>query len=67
MFKEPSIKTLLSILMIIDILATSAGIINGMSTKEVSYVLICIYGIWMILSLVYIDICRKMTVANGRT
>jgi len=66
MFKEPSIKILMSILMIIEIFATSVGILNGMSTKEMSYVIIGIYVIWMILSFVYIDICRKMTVTNVR-
>ena len=53
-----SIKMLLSILMIVEIVATSIGIMSGMSTKEISYMIIGIYVIWMVLSFISIDICR---------
>lgn len=55
----PSIKMLLSILMIVEIVATSIGIMSGMSTKEISYMITGIYIIWMVLSFISIDICRN--------
>lgn len=51
-FRQLNFGTLLSLLLVTEIIMTSIGIVTHGSTKEISYMIVYIGVVWMIFSMV---------------